>query len=338
MKEKLKFNRNCCKVTATQKIPEDNMIWHYTSADVFVEFMKDDSCLYATHHQFLNDADEVNYGFQLCMKILRQDQHLHCYSDDVEKELGTSDVFLCCFSKQADSLYQWRSYTPAGGFSIGFSKKEFEKVLKDSWLNEYSQQWQVFGFYPDGKENAVAITLTEAEQKFIKSNFDDDRIFNNFYTSGLTICEYEFAKQKQEFEEFLRREYERESQSAGIYNDVPVCSVHNPGESKKDYHHKHMIVNSIKDNSIKFKNPSFAFEEEVRIVYQSDGFLNKRLVYIGGKPRIPTHIRDVRNLIRGVYVSPHGNRARNRKLAEMFRDKYDLNFEIKESNSSFIGD
>ena len=100
-----------------------------------MEFMKDDSCLYATHHNFLNDAEEINYGYKLCMQILRQDSNLSYYSDAVEKELGNSDVFLCCFSKQPDSLYQWRSYTPTGGFSIGFSQQEPDKILYKNLSN-----------------------------------------------------------------------------------------------------------------------------------------------------------------------------------------------------------
>lgn len=317
---------------------EEQLIWHYTSADVFMEFMKDNSCLYATHHNFLNDAEEINYGCKLCMQILRQDANLSRYSDDVEKEIWASDVFLCCFSKQPDSLYQWRSYTPLGGFSIGFSMHEFEEILKTAWYNEYAQHWQIQGRYIDGEENAVNITLSESEQKFIVEKFDDDRIFKNFFTSGIAICEYNRENQQQDFNEFLKREYNRESTDLWIYSDEPVCPKHNPGESKKDYHHKQIIADVIKTNSVKFKNPSFSFEEEVRIVYQNNGFLNKRLVYIGGKPRIPTHIRNLRNLIKEVYISPHGDRMKNRKLAELFRDKYDLTFEIQDSCSSFIGD
>ena len=76
---------------------EEQLIWHYTSADVFMEFMKDNSCLYATHHNFLNDAEEINYGCKLCMQILRQDANLSRYSDDVEKEIWASDVFCVVF-------------------------------------------------------------------------------------------------------------------------------------------------------------------------------------------------------------------------------------------------
>ena len=36
-------------------------------------------------------------------------------------------------------------------------------------------------------------------------------------------------------------------------------------------------------------------------------------------------------------VSPHGNKDRNKLLAELFRDKYDLKFDIEMSSSPYNG-
>ena len=67
---------------------------------------------------------------------------------------------------------------------------EFEEILETAWYNEYAQHWQIQGRYIDGEENAVNITLSESEQKFIVEKFDDDRIFKNFFTSFVTFLRF----------------------------------------------------------------------------------------------------------------------------------------------------
>ena len=83
------------------------------------------------------------------------------------------------------------------------------------------------------------------------------------------------------------------------------------------------------------KNPSFKAEEEVRLIVTGNNLRNK-IDLVGGKPRIALPFK-LQNCIKTVYVSPHGENDRNRVLAEIARDKFGLNFEIKVSSSSYNG-
>ena len=111
---------------ALPKKRKDILLWHYTSADAFWKMLGGD--FYATHHRFLNDSTEITYGFQEIKRFLQDDNcfsKLHLITDD----LNRNDFFLLCFSKDPDNLYQWRSYTPQGGFSIGFSYNKLVELL-----------------------------------------------------------------------------------------------------------------------------------------------------------------------------------------------------------------
>ena len=83
------------------------------------------------------------------------------------------------------------------------------------------------------------------------------------------------------------------------------------------------------------KNPSFKAEEEVRLIVTGNNLRNK-IDLVGGKPRIALPFK-LQNCIKAVYVSPHGETDRNHVLAEIARDKFGLNFEIKDSSSSYNG-
>ena len=69
---------------------------------------------------------------------------------------------------------------------------EFEEILKTAWYNEYAQHWQIQGRYIDGEENAVNITLSESEQKFIVEKFEN--IEKRF-------SEFEIAMEKKDYDE-----------------------------------------------------------------------------------------------------------------------------------------
>ena len=88
------------------------------------------------------------------------------------------------------------------------------------------------------------------------------------------------------------------------------------------------------------KNETFYIENEERLICIAQKSLRKNIELIGNKPRIkvPATAESLRKLIKQVIVSPHGNRKRNKYFAEIFRDKYNLNFEIKHSISSSNGE
>jgi len=147
--------------------------------------------------------------------------------------------------------------------------------------------------------------------------------YNNGFVECLYQKELQINKLQIEFNDFLLHEMKTEK-----YKEI-----------QEDILRKFYVLqlkNKITFAAMQYKNPSFYFEREVRLVYMGDS-LRKRIQYIGNKPRIPTFIRNVRNLIRGVYISPHGDKLQNRLLAELFRDKFNLSFDIIESSSSYNG-
>ena len=88
------------------------------------------------------------------------------------------------------------------------------------------------------------------------------------------------------------------------------------------------------------KNKTFHIESEERLICIGDKSLRKKVELIGNKPRIkiPCDPEDLRKMIKTVKVSPHGNRMRNFAFAEIFRDKYNLDFKIEHSYSSSNGE
>ena len=117
-----------------------NLIWHYTSDDILAKLLTGKISLAATQYSFLNDKVEVKEGYAVLEEYLSSHPTIKSMfpksfwmkSKDVQE---LEPIFMLCFSKKGDDLYQWRSYTPKGGYSLGIDKKamlkELEKHLKD---------------------------------------------------------------------------------------------------------------------------------------------------------------------------------------------------------------
>ena len=87
------------------------------------------------------------------------------------------------------------------------------------------------------------------------------------------------------------------------------------------------------------KHISFAAENEVRIVYCGIPCYEK-IEIIGNKPRMPivgAFPDQMCHLIKGVIVSPHGNKEQNFYLAHLLAHKYNLDWEPIPSSSPYIG-
>jgi hypothetical protein len=46
------------------------------------------------------------------------------------------DAYFFCLSKEGDSLYQWRSYTPKGGIAVEFDRVVLFEALKIAIVND----------------------------------------------------------------------------------------------------------------------------------------------------------------------------------------------------------
>jgi len=96
---------------------ENNLIYHYTTVNVLNEIIKPDGGLYATHGSFLNDLKEFQAIVDMVRRVLPEESPINP---------KLHNFFVFSFSMSGDDLSQWRSYTPDGGVSIGFS-------IRDLW-------------------------------------------------------------------------------------------------------------------------------------------------------------------------------------------------------------
>ena len=277
----------------------EDIIWHYTSREVFANILEKRTGLYATHYKFLNDSSEYKYGLDVVMDYLIEEinkrineqlqqgvteekrKEFNQIKEDLncEKiELPYKDMFTLCFSRKPDKLYQWRSYTPNGGYSIGFSKSELDLIIQKK--SHKSNEGDKIYFYNDEDSNETYILL-------------EDCIYDK---EAMKNCIETLVFQKDNMKSIAR-----------------LFSLS--------------------------KHYSFREEEETRIAIFGDS-LRRHIEIVGGKPRIPIVGCDkdsVANLIKGVYVSPHGDREGNMLFAELLKEKHNLSFEICCSDSPYVG-
>jgi hypothetical protein len=101
-------------------------LFHYTSLDV-LEKITEKGRIWATDIEFLNDKTEYHNAKQFIEQFIENRlsdetaetvaEHLHRLDDPIEDE----DIFVTSFSKDGDSLPQWRGYGANGlGVAIGF--------------------------------------------------------------------------------------------------------------------------------------------------------------------------------------------------------------------------
>lgn len=288
---------------------DTDIIWHYTSMDVFKKIMFGETGLYATHVRFLNDSSEFRYGWNIIESL--SEKYLHRLkkeardTKDICKHFDSikgqarnehingkirnwkkTDVYVTCFSKDCDSLYQWRCYTPGGGVCIGFSRKELQE--------------KIFGVNAKNIGNIRNAPL----KKFSYSGSSSEQD-----TLGcLCECLYTEELQEKTIQEILF--------SNSYLNDIDVFFL-----------------------ACLMKHESFSFEKEERIVYSGISCFDK-IEMIGEKPRIPilgASKNEVCQLIKGVVVSPHGNKEHNLYLAHLWAHKCNLTWEPALSRSPYIG-
>lgn len=294
-------------------IGDDYLIYHYTSRDVFVKIMEEG--LWATHTDFLNDDTEITHGNALAKNIFKS-LHLDDHLRVLQENLNALDVYVTCFSREDDSLYQWKAYTPRGGFAIAFSRKElFSEINKFALSEENISKKQL------NVKRAFAI--------------HEDISSRDYLFFFLEKCIYSSERICAEIVEQIKNRYIQSPESF-----ITEC---------REILEKHGILN-VMDNfatvpTMKLlcsiaKNKTFDIENEERLICIGNRTLRKNIELIGNKPRIkiPAQAENLRNLIKRVIVSPHGDRKRNKLFAEIFRDKHDLNFEISDSMSSSNGE
>ena len=293
-----------------KKKATDITLWHYTSPAVLWKMLSGE--FYATHYRFMNDSAEIIYGIQALDAFLKKDESLR-YLQFLLMDLQKTDFFLLCFSKDQDNLYHWRSYTPQGGFSIGFSYNEMCDVFNSIYYDLNDKIQPQYDLVPCLylSEDGIADLMQKATRHLIsafkclpqedKSLFDQSVAAVNSGDIGESI-------------NFLTKS----PKLLRILNCL------------------YPIVFRLPAQYSAFKNPSFAVEKEHRLVV-TGGDLRTQTEYIGNKPRIKIPLPELAKCIKGVCVSPHGDVEQNYLLAEIARKRFGLDFEIHRSQSTFNG-
>lgn len=143
-----------------------DLIYHYTNLSALIGIIEN-QCLWATHLYFLNDRNEYKHGMGIVKEVIESIKTeenrsiLHAISvvlDDISKV----DKYVICFSKNGDSLSQWRAYGNNGnGVSIGFNRKKLESAL----LGKNSYRYIVYS--KEKQIAAVKLIITEASSFFL---------------------------------------------------------------------------------------------------------------------------------------------------------------------------
>lgn len=251
---------------------------------------------YATHYRFMNDSAEIIYGIQEFKHFFDREKGLDSFRLMV-KYLQMIDFFLLCFSEFSDSLYHWRSYAPKGGFSIGFSHNEMCDIFNNI---EYDLQDK------------------------IQLHYD------------LVKCQY---LSEDEIDGFMREttgKIQKAIQVTSSKYKIPVDQSTYVANLFKSLNNIYNMFAEILSHCPAFKTPSFAVEQEYRLVI-SGGDLRTQIEFIGNKPRIKIPTPELLKCIKGVYVSPHGDVEQNYLLAEIAKERFGLDFEIHRSQSTFNG-
>lgn len=104
-------------------------LFHYTDAAGLLGILSND-VLWASHIQYMNDSQEVEYGKEVIKEAIEiakkahPSERLQTFFDDISIMMGFDDlreVFVACFCEDGNLLSQWRAYAQHGaGFSIGF--------------------------------------------------------------------------------------------------------------------------------------------------------------------------------------------------------------------------
>jgi hypothetical protein len=107
-------------------------VYHYTTAAGFAGIVESKGNLHATHSCFLNDTNEIRYGYAIVDEVIEELRPELGAAYDLLKakmnELHREDSFIVCFSKRHDVLSQWRAYAnDCTGYCIGFRPKPMQE-------------------------------------------------------------------------------------------------------------------------------------------------------------------------------------------------------------------
>ena len=117
---------------------KDDVLYHYTTLDGLLGIVNSKE-IWTSQINYLNDESEFLYTLQIVRRFLGDYSHR---TQDKEKKKEIELLFgavrtieeikicVCSFSKDGDSLAQWRAYGPQGGYAIGFHLSVLQKLAE----------------------------------------------------------------------------------------------------------------------------------------------------------------------------------------------------------------
>jgi hypothetical protein len=114
-------------------------LYHYTTQEGLLGIIRSRE-IWATHTSYLNDAKEYRYAVDVAAaEVLKrleaggESYRILVLADMAEglKGVESTNVCVCSFSEDRDSLSQWRAYGgPTSGFAIGFNPPHLAEMVK----------------------------------------------------------------------------------------------------------------------------------------------------------------------------------------------------------------
>ncbi len=175
-------------------IPKDSfkqentdLVFHYTNLTTLIGIVEN-QCLWATDLYFLNDRNEYKHGMNIIENVMEsikteENKHILHAVSVVIKEISEVNRYVICFSKEGDSLSQWRAYANNGsGISIGFNRKKLESALLGT------NSFNCIIYDKEKQKSAVKLIISEATKFFLpKKNEFNWSDFIYLYFVGYSI-------------------------------------------------------------------------------------------------------------------------------------------------------
>ena len=109
-------------------------LYHYTNTTGMLGII-DSKRLWATHFQYLNDASELEYGYNIAKAIIQkllataETPHVKTFLEYAFNSCSADqiplDIYITCLCEQNDVLNQWRVYGGISqGYALGFRTNE----------------------------------------------------------------------------------------------------------------------------------------------------------------------------------------------------------------------
>ena len=199
---------NACTQNLIEKIPIDDIIYHYTSPFGLEKILSDKTIRFSDC-AFVNDSSETRYLYEVIMDVLGD----HSYPQKLQFEfweflshVATSVLmdeqsedksepkslrYLCCFSMNPDSLSLWNYYTKTStgaGFNIGFSFTGLVNALLP--LDDFDLSAGKIIYKPDEQQRLLRTVISSYNDEFKN---ESDKEAQNIILNELEDCLYYLA-------------------------------------------------------------------------------------------------------------------------------------------------